>query len=97
VTAVYIALAIVTVAVWIPALLKFFRTWKARKNPISLAICTAILLIMWEAVGHIWEITGAVTSAAGMLAFTCLSIAVGIYFNLSFLWAKKRFPDVRGS
>lgn len=96
-TTFYIVLAVVTVSVWIPALLKFFRTWKARKNPISLAICTAILLIMWEAIGRIWEITGAVNSSAAMIAFTCLSTCVGVYFNLSFLWAKKRFPDVRGS
>ena len=76
---------------WVPVLLKFFRSWRERANPISLAICilisTAIYLPVYTAVALplCWPV--ATIIVVGGVA--CVS------FYLALWAARKRFRDIR--
>src|SRR3990172_12157880 len=39
--------ALVIALAWVPVLIRFFRSWQARKNPISLAICILVTLAVY--------------------------------------------------
>lgn len=80
---------------WIPILLKFFRAWRTRSNPVSLAICGLIVFGVYSNV-----VTIAVSMTQGNMAvantitwgFNVLS-CVNFYF--AFRWADKRFNNDR--
>jgi hypothetical protein len=87
--------AIALSVLWAPHLVGFYRSWRDRRNPISLAIMFMILLILYTnafAVLHLrWRVSA---SAAGWVYGAC-SAAVAIYFHLAKAWASKRFQDSR--
>jgi hypothetical protein len=95
VVAAYYALAGGAVLLWVPILLRFYKNWAARHNPISLAICAAVILLMWLAVAGIWAITGDVRVEVVTFASTAISGAVALYANFTFYWAKKKFDEDR--
>jgi hypothetical protein len=82
--------AVVAVA-WIPLLIRFFRSWRDRENPISLAICFLIIMAsytpLWVAVGpeNPW-------SWAGLLVID--SLVCGSFYA-ALLMARRRFKDDR--
>lgn len=92
---IYFVLAGVCTILWVPILLRFYRSWLARGNPISLAICAAILLLMWLSVAGSWIATGGVNACTGMIVSTALSAAVALYAHLAFYWSSKNFPSSR--
>lgn len=84
----------VTVAIamaWIPLLLKFFRSWRDRANPISLAICFLIILASYS---PLWVSLGPEKpwSWAGLLVID--SLVCGSFY-VALLMARRRFPDSR--
>jgi hypothetical protein len=78
---------------WVPILIKFFRSWRARSNPISLAICLLIGLAGYVPVyvavmfasASIWSIA-TVIGTDGIICFG---------FHGAVMWSAKRFPDTR--
>jgi hypothetical protein len=89
----YLALAGIAVCAWAPILIRFYRNWKRRQNPISLAICSAITLLMWLAVAGIWEVSGDVRAEVVSFVSTGVSIVVAGYANFTFYLAAKKFDD----
>lgn len=82
---------------WVPVFRHFWKSWRARNNPISLAICgmvgfniylnSAIYLFMYNDPVWVAIVIGGV------------NIAILVNFYFSFRMAKKKFPDAisRGS
>ena len=91
----YLPLAVATVGLWLPILFRFYRSWSNRHNPISLAICAAILMLMWLAIAGIWLVSKTVDASLVMYISTWLSSLVAIYSHVAFYWAKKKFPERR--
>lgn len=80
---------------WIPILLRFVRSWRARRNPVSLAICGIILLSIYSNVLTIavYALDGEPVWAA--IATHAFNALICLNFYLAFEWTKKRFPDAR--
>jgi len=81
-------LAVVLAIAWLPILIKFFRNWRNRANPISLAICFVVAFAMYTCLipmvgGSDPQVTALVVQIVN--AVTCL------FFHVSFGWAKKRW------
>ena len=78
-------------AAWIPILARFLRSWRARKNPISLAIAMLVALTIYVPV---WASAGPKDPwlQAGLVASNALACA---FFHLSFKRAEESFPDDR--
>lgn len=76
---------------WIPVLLRFFRSWRERNNPISMAICVLILFALYLPV----YISYAFTLSWQTATIVALDIITCITFYVSFFFAARRFPDTR--
>jgi len=78
---------------WIPILLRFFRSWRGRANPISLAICFLVGLAQYVPayVAIAFPPSWSTASILGMDGITCLA------FHGAILWASRRFADTRNS
>lgn len=93
--ALYIIASAVSVVLWTPILVQFLRSWRRRHNPVSLAICAAITLIMWTSVGGIWLVTSKIENHIFLLATVGMSTLAAVYAHIAFYWSKKRFVDQR--
>lgn len=89
----YYALTGATAILWAPIVVRFYQNWIKRNNPISLAICAAIILIVWLSVTGVWAITRSVEIEVITFISTGISLLVALYANLAFYMAKKRFAN----
>jgi hypothetical protein len=98
VTIARIAFALLATVAWLPVLAFFFRNFKTRNNPVSLAIGTLVALSMLY-VGPVdyWLTSGTANKEWVSLTFDILSVAVCIHFYLAIRWSRKRFQDTRRS
>lgn len=94
---VYVALAVITTLVWLPIVIKFYKSWMVRRNPISLAICCVFILSAWQAVAQAWVFFGSLDAAIVMFATTGMSFVTGLSTHLAFYWSDKKFPEQRSS
>lgn len=84
-----LCLSAVLALAWLPILVKFFRNWRSRANPISLAICFIVAFacyicaIPFVGLGPDPIVTAVVIQAVN--AVTCL------FFHVAFGWARKRW------
>lgn len=84
--------ALVVALAWLPVLLRFIRSWRARGNPISLAICVLVLMALYvppylaSTLPRSWPVATVV--AIDFIA--CSTFYVTIYY------ASRKFPDTRG-
>ena len=83
--------AIVVALGWIPVFVRFFRSWRARGNPISIAICVLILFVLYL------PIYLTVTSSVSWPTATVIALdAIAcVTFYVTFYYANRRFPDTR--
>jgi hypothetical protein len=95
VVALYYAFAGGAVALWVPILLRFYKNWLKRHNPISLAICAAVILLIWLAIAGAWVVSGSVRVEIVTFVSTGISALVALYANFTFYWAKRKFNDKR--
>lgn len=76
---------------WVPLLVRFYRAWRGRGNPISLAIALVVVMAAyaptWLAGGP-----GAPWSWSGLAVVDSLCCA---FFYAALIWARQRFPDAR--
>ena len=80
--------AILAVA-WIPVLIRFFRNWRARANPISLAIC---FLVTFSIYLCFVPLMGAGSDPMTMaLVVEVVNAATCLFFYVSFGWARRRW------
>jgi len=91
----YFVIAGMGVILWIPILLKFYRSWVNRSNPISLAICAAIILLVWSSIAGAWMVAGTVNRHLVALVTSGMSTLVAGYCHLAFHMSSKKFPDQR--
>ena len=91
----YLALATVAVVLWASILVKFYKNWVKRHNPISLSICAAVALLIWLAIAGIWDVSGTIKTELVTFASTGISVVVGFYANFTFYLAKKKFKESR--
>lgn len=92
---VYLVVSTISVVLWVPILIKFFRSWSLRRNPVSLAICASITLIMWTSMAGMWVVTGRIAANTLILATSSMSLLVALYVHVAFAWSKRRFNDER--
>lgn len=91
----YYGVAGASVLLWSPILFNFLKQWYRRRNPVSLAIAAAVLLIMWWAVAGIWLITGEADTELVVFATAGASILTACCVHLAFYRSKTRFQDQR--
>lgn len=86
---VLLALSALLALGWLPILFKFFRNWRERNNPISLAICFAIAFTVYLCLipflGNVSDPVVTGLAIQGANAATCA------FFHISFGWAKRRW------
>lgn len=84
-----LALSALLALAWLPILLNFFRNWRGRSNPISLAIVFIVFFAIYISivpfVGAEQDPVVMMCVVQGVNAVTCL------FFHISFRWARKRW------
>jgi len=85
------SVAVAAALAWIPVFLRFFRSWRARNNPISLAICALILFVLYLPVYLAYTFTPSwpMATVFALDGLSCLT------FYGTFFFASRRFPDTR--
>lgn len=89
------ATMIAITAAWTPIFLKFFRTWRARHNPVSLAICGIIALTIYSnaiSLGVSTFDSNPLWSTVAVIAFNCIA-CLNCY--LAFRWSDRKFHSDR--
>lgn len=91
----YVVLSGLGVALWTPILLRFYRSWIGRGNPVSLAICAKIALLIWSSIAGIWVVTGGVRDEVLAIVSCAISVCVAGYTHFAFRWSEKNFNSQR--
>jgi hypothetical protein len=76
---------------WIPVFLRFVRSWRARSNPISLAICVLIASVIYTPV-YVASAFPVGWPTATVIAINTITCAT---FYITFRYANRKFPDTR--
>lgn len=86
----------VLVAAWVPHIYSFYKSWQARKNPISLAICLTVTFVAFTNLYLFLAIYDTKTpEAVQAVAYGFASAAVVIYFYVARRCAARTFNDDR--
>lgn len=83
-------IALVTALAWIPVLLRFFRAWRARGNPISAAICVLVFRAFYGPVylASTLRPSWPLATVAAIDLVACCTFYGAIYTS-------RKFPDAR--
>lgn len=91
----YFIVAGVSVLLWIPILLRFYKSWLGRHNPVSLAIFSAILLLVWSSVAGAWLVIGDLDAGIVVLVSAMMSSIVAVFSHVAFYWSDNKFSNQR--
>lgn len=80
---------------WIPVLLFFFKNWRERKNPISLAICAVIFFAVYADVLVILFRFGA--GDLPLYIMQGAELLTIVFFYVSLRWARWKFSGELGA
>lgn len=90
-----VGVSVLLALLWIPIFLNFFRAWRERKNPVSLAICGIIAYAVYNnavSVG-LYAFGGSPKwSTVGIIVFEGIT-CVNFYF--AFRWSQRKFHSDR--
>ena len=78
---------------WLPVLLKFLRSWRERRNPISLAIC---LIVVLAAYVPVWVASDQIHPWSWLGVLVVDSIVCG-FFYVAVAWSDRHFRSDRRS
>jgi len=92
-----IVLACVLALAWLPLAVRFYRGWKFRKNPVSLAIFAGCLLFTYTNTLLVLALTGQTTWQFFTTALLVFDSVVVLNFYVSFYWSDKKFEGARSS
>lgn len=92
--ALIIAASVLALA-WLPLAVRFSRGWKTRKNPVSLAICAAMLLFAYTEVLFAFAISGETTLRFFAVATHVFNAIVVVNFYVAFRWSDTKFVNAR--
>ena len=83
--------ALVVALAWLPVLLRFYRSWRTRGNPISLAICVLVLAALYGPVylTATLPVSWPVATVGAINFIACATFYVTIHY------AAQKFPDTR--
>lgn len=87
--------ACVLALAWLPLALRFNQGWKTRRNPVSLAICAAVLLSVYENVMYTLAVSGVTTWRFYAVATHVFEVIVVVNFYVAFRWSDKKFENQR--
>lgn len=79
---------------WVPIGVFFFRRWRERRNPISLALCLTTAYAAWSGAVPYWLARPRVGSWVGWALLIANALTVTLA-HVSLLWAKKKFVGAR--
>lgn len=82
---------------WLPLALRFNSGWRARRNPVSLAICASVLLFAYTNGLFALALAGWTTWRFFATAWHVFGVVVVVNFYVAFRWSEKRFPDARST
>lgn len=80
---------------WLPLAIRFYRGWKFRKNPVSLAIFAACLLFTYTNILFALALTDQTTWRFFTIASHAFDGVVVLNFYVSFYWSDKKFEGAR--
>ena len=92
--ALIITAGVLTLA-WLPLAIRFNRGWKTRRNPVSLAICAAILLYAYTDVMYVLAVSDATSWRFFAVATHIFEAVVVANFYVAFRWSDKKFENAR--
>jgi uncharacterized membrane protein len=96
VVAILLAVSLVLALAWVPVFRFFFRAWRERANPISLAICFLVLFAIYTNGAAVLLLAFGSSSLDAVIALRVVDLAVLVFFYLSFRWAKHRWKPANG-
>lgn len=82
---------------WLPIAVRFNRAWKDRKNPVSLAICAAVLLFAYTNILFAFALSSRSSWDFFAVATHVFDAIVVINFYVCFRWSDKKFHGTRDS
>jgi hypothetical protein len=88
-------LSCVLALAWLPLAIRFYRGWKSRKNPVSLAIFAACLLFSYTNILFALALTDQATWQFFAIATHAFDAVVVLNFFVSFYWSDKKFEGAR--
>ena len=89
--------ALVAIAAWVPVLWRFFSAWRKRRNPVSLAICLMITLLLYTSIISIMRLDGTITPEWAWFGFLLFNVTTCANFYAAFWWSGRKFTDTRDS
>lgn len=90
-----VVLSCVLALAWLPLAVRFYRGWKSRKNPVSLAIFAALLLFVYTDILFALALTRQTTWHFFAFATHAFDAVVVLNFYVSFYWSDKKFEGAR--
>lgn len=90
-----IVLACLLAGAWLPIVRKFQLSWRARKNPVSLAIATTVLLLTYSHVVFILAMMGETTWWFVAVAIHVFETAIVTHFYVALWLANRKFAGGR--
>lgn len=91
----YTVVTVAVICAWIPIFLRFLRAWRARHNPVSLAICATIAFTVYRSTMAVlvdMDLGSWLTARNLSLVFNALIV---INFYAAFRWSETHFRDER--
>jgi hypothetical protein len=81
--------AIALAIAWLPIFMHFFRAWRGRRDPVSLAICLLVAFVSWGSAIPYWIVTN---NDAQSLVFLILvfDLIICVTFYISLRAARKK-------
>ncbi len=90
-----IAVSCVLALAWLPLAVRFNRGWRYRRNPVSLAICAAMLLFTYTNVLFAFTLADQTTWRFFAVATHVFDVVVVVNFYIAFRWSDRKFVDAR--
>lgn len=85
------SLGFIVAAGWVPVLARFWKSWRARHHPLSLAICALISLMVYINLAVYFFVTS--NPMWTSIIIGSLNIAIICAFYICLYWEKKIFPN----
>jgi len=88
-----VVVSAVLAAAWVPVGVHFWRSWKHRGSPLSLAICGLVGFPVFTNASTAIFLNG--DEVQTVLAMVGTNFLLLLNFMICFKWQKQRFPDAR--
>lgn len=94
-TLILMILSVVLALAWLPLMLRFYRGWRNRRNPVSLAICAGLCLFVYTNILFLLVLLDGASWRFLACATHVFEGVVLVNFYIAFRWSAIKFPDAR--